>query len=209
MGNLLEDVLHAVSEAKEPTQVTIQRTAPLSPDALFRLCSYWKTLRIEQTAEGDLIVMTPAAGESGLRNADVTYQLRAWAKRDGTGRSFDSSTGFVLPSGAERSPDASWVLSSRLAKLTPEQWQKFLPLCPDFVVEIMSPSDRLVAAQSKMEEYLRAGARLGILIAPKTRRVYLYRPDQPMQELEKPMTVSGEPELAGFALDMSDIWEPF
>jgi Uma2 family endonuclease len=134
--------------------------------------------------------------------------LTQWAWQDGTGVTFGSSGGFILPNGAMRAPDAAWVLRSRLAPLSAEQKQKFLPLCPDFVVEIRSPSGRLSTAQAKMQEYIDNGARLGWLIDPFSCVVYVYRPNQPVERLENPAAISGDPVLPGFVLDLQRIWEP-
>ncbi len=178
----------------------------LTENQLLELSGLNRDLRLEMTAEGDLIVMPPAGGESSDRNAEITMQLRLWAKQDGTGATFDSSGGFVLSNGAIRSPDASWVERSRLDALTDEQRRKFLPLCPDFVVELRSPTDSLSVLQDKMQEYLDNGARLGWLIDPEDRRVYVYRPGAPVQRLEAPEKVSGDPVLPGFVLDLREVW---
>jgi Uma2 family endonuclease len=180
----------------------------LSDDQFFAFCQQNGELRIEQTTEGDLIIMPPTGGGTGSRNSEITAQVRNWARRDGTGITFDSSTGFTLPNGAKKSPDASWVLRSRLAALTPQQKEKFLPLCPDLVVELRSPSDSLEETQTKMQEYLDNGARLGWLINAPDRRVFIYRPGQEMETLDAPATISGDPELPGFTLDLALIWEP-
>jgi Uma2 family endonuclease len=165
-------------------------------------------LRLERTAEGDVLVMPPTGGETGNRNAGITAQLWTWAVRDGTGAAFDSSTGFVLPNGATRSPDAAWVAVARLRALTAEQRERFLPLCPDFVIELRSPSDSLVATQAKLEEYLANGARLGWLLDVPNRHVYIYRPGKSPDRLDAPATLSADPELPGFVLDLALIWEP-
>lgn len=178
----------------------------LDEDRFFELAGLNRDLRMELTAEGDLIVMPPAGGESSQRNAEITMQLGSWAKHHGTGTTFDSSGGFVLPNGAVRSPDASWVERTRLATLTNEQRRKFLPLCPEFVVELRSPSDSLAILQAKMQEYLENGAKLGWLIDPENRRVYVYRPGEPVRELKNPENVSGNPVLPGFVLDLREIW---
>ncbi len=151
---------------------------------------------------------TPAGGETSYRNSDLCSQLRVWAKQEGSGRSFDSSGGFVLPSGAERSPDASWVLRERLAALRAEEKSGFLPLAPDFAIELLSPSDRLKNVKEKMAEYLASGVRLGWLIDPFSRQVHIYRPNAAPQILDNPATLSGEPELPGFVLDLAEIWDP-
>ena len=180
----------------------------LTDDQLFELCQMNQDLRIERTAEGDLVIMAPEGGETNNRSITLVTVLTQWAWQDGTGVTFGSSGGFTLPNGAVRAPDAGWVLRSRLATLTTEQKQKFLPLCPDFVVEIRSPSDRLSTVQAKMQEYRANGARLGWLIDPQRRTVYVYRPNQPVERLEHPATISGDPVLPGFVLDLQKIWEP-
>jgi Uma2 family endonuclease len=180
----------------------------LTDEQFFALCQINGDLRLERTAEGDLIVMPPTGIETGARNADITAQVHHWSKRDGRGVAFDSSTGFKLPIGSERSPDAAWVLCSRLAAFTPEQKQKFLALAPDFVIELKSPSDALADVQAKMDEYIASGVRLGWLINPETRQVDIYRPNIAIEILENPAAVSGEPELPGFVLDLREIWEP-
>jgi Uma2 family endonuclease len=170
------------------------------------LSSINRDLRLELTAEGELIVMPPTGTETGAQDAELTMQLRLWAKQDGTGTAFGFSTGFTLPNGAIRSPDASWVERSRLEALTAEQRRKFASLCPDFVVELRSPSDSLRVAREKMREYMENGARLGWLIDPSSRRVYVYRPETPVQELEAQEKISGDPVLPGFVLDLREVW---
>jgi Uma2 family endonuclease len=152
--------------------------------------------------------MPPTGWEAGSQNAEITFQVQAWARGDQTGVATDSSTGFKLPNGATRSPDAAWVRRARLAGLTREQKQKFLPLCPDFVIELRSPSDNLRAVLAKMQEYLDNGAQLGWMIDPLTRRVHVYRPQHPPEILEAPSTISADPVLPGFGLDLRKIWEP-
>lgn len=180
----------------------------LTDDQFFALCGINSELRLERTAEGDLIIMPLTGAETGARNSDITAQVRNWAKADGRGAAFDSSTGFKLPSGANRSPDAAWVLHSRLAQFTAEQKKKFLPLAPDFVIELKSPTDRLKDLLAKMEEYRECGVRLGWLINPETNSVHIYRPGKETETLENPSQISGEPELPGFVLDLREIWKP-
>lgn len=178
----------------------------LSGEQLLELSSLNDDLRLELTAEGELIVMTPAGGESSRRNLELTVQLGIWTRRDGTGVAFDSSGDFILPNGAIRSPDASWVERSRYEALTPEQREKYLPLCPEFVIELRSPSDRLVTLQEKMVEYVENGARLGLLLDPARRRVYVYKPGEPVRELADPEEVSADPILPGFVLKPREVW---
>lgn len=153
-------------------------------------------------------MMSPAGGEIGNRNALLTMMLGNWTRQNGEGIAFDSSTGFILPNGATLSPDVAWVRRSRLAQLTPAQKQKFLPLCPDFVAELRSPTDRLVDLQAKMEEYRQNGARLGWLIDPIERQVFVYRPQQEIVHLQEPACIVGDPELPGFTLELQEIWKP-
>ena len=150
--------------------------------------------------------MPPAGGETSDRNSEINMQLRLWAKRDGTGVTFDSSGGFILPSRAMRSPDAAWVPRERFAALAVEQRTKFPPLCPDFVVELRSPTDGLPALRGKMHEYIANGTRLGWLIDPRERQVHVYRPESPVEVLHRPRRVSGDPLLPGFSLEMDEIW---
>ena len=180
----------------------------MTDDEFFALCQLNRDLRLERNAEGDIKVMPPTGGETGNRNAEITGQLVIWTKQDGTGAAFDSSTGFKLPNGADRSPDATWVQKSRLAVLTQEEKEKFLPLCPDFVIELLSPSDELEEVKAKMDEYIENGARLGWLLEPRSRRVYVYRPGESVIMIENTGQISGEPELPGFVLNLREIWEP-
>lgn len=179
-----------------------------SDDEFFEFCRQNPDLRIEQTGKGDWIIMAPTGFETGSRNSEVSRQLGNWARQNGTGIAVDSSTGFVLPGGAKRSPDAAWVLKSRLAALTAEQKRQFLPLCPDFVVELHSPSDNLADIQDKMAEYRDGGARLGWLLDAAERRVHVYRPGLEIEILDAPETVAGDPTLPGFVLDLNLVWDP-
>jgi Uma2 family endonuclease len=179
----------------------------LDDSQFFEFCQLNRDWRIERTAEGELVVMPPTGWKTGNYNLRVSAALLAWADQDGTGVATDSSTGFDLPNGATRSPDAAWVRRSRLATLTEEQKARFLPLCPDFVIELRSPSDNLKTLQAKMQEYIDNGAQLGWLLNPIDRRVYVYRPGVAVACLENPTTISGDPELPGFVLDLEKIWE--
>jgi Uma2 family endonuclease len=188
--------------------VHLRPVIELTEDQFFDFCQINQELRIERTAEGDLVIMPPEGGETGNRSAILVTLLTQWALQDGTGVTFGSSTGFILPNGAMRAPDVAWVRRSRLAALTANQKQKFLPLCPDVVVEIRSPSDRLNSLQEKMQEYLDTGAQLGWLIDPPSRTLYVYRPNRPVERLEHPAAIAGDPVLPGFSLDLQIIWEP-
>ncbi|HZS02660.1 MAG TPA: Uma2 family endonuclease [Chloroflexota bacterium] len=187
----------------------VLRTRPafnLTEARFFELCGLNGDLRLELTAEGELLIMPPAGWEPSHRNAELTYQVVAWAKQDGTGVVADSSGGFRLPNGAVRSPDVAWLPKERLEQVPAAQRERFLPLCPDFVIELWSPSDRLSTLHAKMAEYLANGARLGWLLYPPERRVYVYRPDTPVEQLDNPATLSGDPVLPGFTLDLREVW---
>jgi Uma2 family endonuclease len=209
-GNLSMNAMSqiAIRTGPEPIDMKMGSAFRLDDQELFELCVRNPELRIERSAEGDLIVMTPAGWESGRRNAEIVYALTGWAKADGSGVVADSSTGFLLPNGAMRAPDAAWVETSRLEGISPEQKKRFLPLCPDFVIELRSPSDALAELRVKMEEYRDAGARLGWLVDPDERRVHVYRPGRPIEVLDGPTEISGDPELPGFILHLGPIWEP-
>ncbi len=170
------------------------------------LCLANHKLRIERTATGDIIVTPPAFSDNSHSNGRLIQQLFNWADQDGTGIVFESSGGFTLPNGATRSPDAAWILLQRWNALTPEEQASFAPICPDFVIELRSASDTLKSLQTKMQEYLDNGLRLGFLIDRKTKTVYVYRPNETVITLEEPTAVDGNPELPGFTLTMKQIW---
>lgn len=173
---------------------------PLTDDQFARLCALNPDMRFEYTSTGDLLIMPPTGGDTGHINANLTTDFTLWARQDGSGLIFDSSTLFVLPNGARRSPDVSWVQRARWDALAPEEQRSYPPLCPDFVLELRSPTHRLAPLQDKMQEYCDNGARLGWLIDPIERIVYVYRPGEAVERLVAPMEVSGEPVLAGFVL---------
>ncbi|HLG13952.1 MAG TPA: Uma2 family endonuclease [Blastocatellia bacterium] len=179
----------------------------ISDDDFFEFCQLNREWRIERTSNGDVIFMPPTGGETGGRNFDLTGSFYVWAKADGTGKGFDSSTGFTLPNGAKRSPDLAWVRLSRWNTLTDEERKQFPPLCPDFVVELRSESDSLADLHAKMREYIDNGAQLGWLIDPVERKVYMYRPNAEIERIENPETVSGDPLLPGFVLAVRELWQ--
>jgi Uma2 family endonuclease len=193
---------------KTPLVLHVRDVVDLTADAFFALCAANRDLRIERSAQGDLLIMPPTGGRTGVRSGELFLQLRLWADRDGSGVVFDSSTGFELPSGAIRSPDVAWVKRARLAALTPEQREKFLPLCPDFVIELRSSSDRLAVLQEKMTEFVSNGAQLGWLIDPTTGGVFVHRPGVDPEYLQDPPVLRGDPVLPGFVLTLQPIWEP-
>ena len=179
----------------------------MSDDEFFEFCLRHPDLRIERNSEGDLIIMPPTGGETGHINFKLTTHFANWAEMDGRGVGFDSSTVFKLPNGANRSPDVAWVLRERWEALTHEEQRKFPPLCPDFVIELCSYTDRLSTLQDKMEEYIENGAQLGWLIDPIEKNVWIYRPNVEVECLINPANVNGDPELPGFVLPMDKIWD--
>lgn len=180
--------------------------ARLTDDDFFEFCQLNRDLRIECTRDGDVIIMPPTGGETGWRNASVTAQLVVWSQSDQSGLVFDSSTGFRLPNGAKRSPDAAWVSRARWEKLNEEERLKFPPLAPDFVVELRSTSDPLAGLMSKMDEYVENGVQLGWLIDPAARKAWVYRSGAAPQELNSPQALDASPVLPGFVLKLEAIW---
>ena len=197
-----------------PMTVNLPAIAPMTHEQFYEFCLANRDLRIERTASGDVVIMPPAFSDTGNRNIKIAQQLANWTDQDGTGESFDSSAGFTLPNGATRSPDASWIKLERWNGLLEEQKASFAPICPDFVIELRSSSVReaspkemtLTSLQDKMQEYIANGVLLGWLIDRKNRTVHIYRPNQKPEVLNNPETVTGDPELPGFALRMVKIW---
>lgn len=179
----------------------------LNEDRFYQLCRNNPELKFERTAKGELIVMPSTGGETGRRNSNLIIDVGIWNRKTQLGQVFDSSTCFNLPNGADRSPDVSWIRQDRWDSLTPEQKEKFPPICPDFVIELMSPSDTLKVLQAKMQEYIDNGATLGWLFNRKDRQVEVYRADRAVETLQAPISLSGEPVLPGFILDVGQIWQ--
>ena len=179
----------------------------MTEEQFFEFCQINRDLRIETNKFGELLIMSPTGSETGNREFNICVQLGLWSEQDGTGLAFSSSTGFTLSTGAKKSPDASWIKLERWSSLSQEQKEKFAPICPDFVLELISPSDNLKTLQEKMTEYMEEpGVKLGWLIDRKGRKVYIYRPNLPTECLENPESVSGEPILPGFVLNMQKVW---
>ena len=191
-------------ETRAPIRIHVEH--PMNDDEFAAFCTQNGDLQIEREANGDLIIMPPSGAETGFRNSDLTAQLAAWAKRDGRGRAFDSNTEYILPDGAALSPDASWVRIEWLDQFSKEQKKRFLPLCPDFAVELTSPTDRLPRVKTKMEQWMNNGARLGWLIDADPRTMYIYRPGQQTEELKEIDYVLGEGPVEGFRLELTEIW---
>lgn len=177
----------------------------LTDEQFYKLCQANRDLRLERSANGELIIMPPTGGETGNRNIEIAFQLQAWSRQNDLGVAFDSSTAFKLPNGAERSPDASWVRRDRWNNLSAEQKRKFPPLCPDFVLELRSETDSLKTLQERMQEYMDNGARLGWLIDLKTQQVEIYRSEREVEIVKKP-EISGENVLPGFLLNLKQIF---
>ncbi len=176
----------------------------LSENYFFALCQENRDIRFERTVHGEIIIMPPTGGETSFRNSELTTELNLWNRRKKEGIVFDSSGGFKLPNNATRSPDAAWVTKERWSKLTAAERSKFPPLCPDFVVELASESDSITTLKEKMMEYLANGCRLGWLIAPNEEKVWIYRPDKPIETISSfKETLSGENVLPGFTLDLN------
>ncbi|AFZ59231.1 Uma2 family endonuclease [Anabaena cylindrica FACHB-243] len=185
----------------------LQMPSSMTDEQFFEFCQLNRDLRIERNKFGEISIMPPTGSETGSRNFNLAVQLGVWTEKDGTGIGFDSSTGFKLSTGADRSPDASWIKLERWNTLTPEQQKKFAPICPDFIIELRSASDKLQPLKDKMTEYMQEpGIQLGLLIDRKNRRVYIYRPEQIEECLENPDAVNCEPVLPGFVLSMGKIW---
>ena len=179
----------------------------VTPEQFADLAAANRDLRLERTATGHLIVNPPIGSETGRRNLSISGQLSNWHEaNESLGEAFDSSTGFELPNGGDRSPDASWVRKERWEGLTSEQRKTFAPLCPDFVVELRSETDSLQVLRNKMQEYMDNGAQLGWLIDPQNKRVEIYRVGQEVEVLQNPSNLSGESVLPGFTLSLKRIW---
>ena len=197
-------VAHAVrSDASAVKEADVLE--PYTREQFASLTAQYPELRMELTREGKLIIMPPSGGESSHQSSIVGGRLFAWADQDKTGMTFDANGGYNLPHGGTRAPDTSWLRRDRWDALTPEQRQKFLPLCPDFLVEVLSPTDSLAETRRKMEEYNENGARLGWLINPRRRQVEIYRLGQEVEILNNPTSLSGEDVLPGFVLDLAGI----
>jgi Uma2 family endonuclease len=198
--------LTQLDDAYIPAELVALMHGPVTAEQFEELCAEYTELRLELTSTGELLVMPGTGAQTGRRNANLTRQLDIWAGNDGSGVSFDSSTMFALPNNARRSPDVSWVRREKWDSLSERQKDSFAPICPDFVIELRSGTDRLRTLFNKMSEYISNGASLGWLIDPSTRTVYVYRPDNEVVVLENPERVSGEPLLPGFELTTTRLW---
>ena len=186
--------------------IPLTLTLIVTHEQLVQLAIANRDLQLERTAAGELIVMPPTGGDTGNRNLEIEGQLWLWNRQTKLGKAFNSSTGFHLSNGADRSPDASWVRQDRWDALTSEQQDGFVPLCPDFVLELRSKNDTMKSLRAKMREYRENGACLGWLIDRKNKKVEIYRQNQDVEVLDNPTTLSGEDVLPGFVLDLAEVW---
>ncbi|MBW4552115.1 MAG: Uma2 family endonuclease [Aphanocapsa sp. GSE-SYN-MK-11-07L] len=186
--------------------IDLSSITTLTHEQFDRLCAANPDIKFERTPSGELVIMSPTGGETGRENAKLISRFVVWNEQTNLGEVFDSSTCFRLPGGGDRSPDIAWVEKSRWEALTPDQQRKFPPLCPDFVVELLSPSDNLHTTRLKMQEYLVSGIHLGWLINPQDKQVEIYRPGQPVEILQAPATLSGESVLPGLTLNLEWLW---
>ncbi len=180
---------------------------PITVEHFEQLCQLNPELKLETNSKGELIIMSPTGYETGKNNADLIAEFIIWNRQSQLGVVCDSSTGFILPNGAIRSPDVSWLAKERVSNLTKQAKQKFLPLAPDFVLELMSPSDSLEVVQTKMQEYQDNGVKLGWLINPQQQQVEIYRLGKSKEILDKPATVSGGDILPGLIIELDFIWQ--
>ncbi len=186
--------------------IDISPIATLTSAQFEHLCQANPDVKLERTPTGELVIMSPTGGETGKQNIELAADFVIWNRHAKLGVLFDSSTCFKLPGGGERSPDIAWVRQAQWNALTPEQQRKFPPLCPDFVLELLSPTDNLTLTQAKMQEYLNSGTQLGWLLNPDEKQAEIYRPGQPVDVLHSPPTLSGESVLAGFTLNLHWLW---
>ena len=195
----------ALSEIELPVRLRFER--PMTDDELMRFCTVNEVLRVEREPNGEILVMTPSGSRTSRINSEIIYLLTAWAKEDGRGVVFDSNGGFSLPDGSVRAPDAAWVKLHRWQALTPDQQSGYAPLCPDFVIELRSPSDKLPDLQAKMAQWIANGAEVAWLIDPIDKAVTIYRPGDQPEHFTNPTSVQGTGPIAGFELVMSRVWE--
>ena len=201
-----EHAEHSVDDAASLT-LRMSPAVPMSNDQFFDFCRQNQQLRLERTAKGEVRIMPPAGTESTFQNSEIVGQLYVWNAKDRLGRLLESSGGIQLPNGATRSPDAAWISNKLLATVPKESLSKFLLVCPEFVIELLSRTDSLRQTQRKLREFIENGAQLGWLIDPIRKRVHVYRPSRPAEILDQPRTVSADPELPGFVLDLDPIWK--
>ncbi|OKH37609.1 hypothetical protein NIES2119_12955 [[Phormidium ambiguum] IAM M-71] len=199
---MIETNLSSVFTVNIPTTLILQ----VSHEQFVELALANRDLQLERTATGELIVMPPTGSETGNKNFDISGQIWLWNRQTKLGVAFDSSSGFHLPNGADRSPDAAWIRRERWDALTKEQQETFAPICPDFVLELRSKNDNMEPLRAKMREYLENGSSLGWLIDRKNQKVEIYRQNRNVEVLDRPLSLSGEDVLPGFVLDLTEVW---
>ncbi|MDJ0600453.1 MAG: Uma2 family endonuclease [Crocosphaera sp.] len=187
--------------SSEPIILNIQNVG-LSNEQFYQLCQVNDQWRLEETAQGELMIMPPVGAISGNRESEFNADVVIWNRETKLGKVFSSSTVFILPNGGKRSPDVAWIANERWDKLTLEEKEKFAPICPDFVIELRSRTDSLSQLQTKMQEYVNSGLKLGWLINPQNQQVEIYRHSQPVEVVSLPTTLSGENVLPGFTLEL-------
>jgi Uma2 family endonuclease len=195
-----------IEEVGGPLRLRWRPSPLLSNAQLEEFCQRYDELRIERDSDGTLTIMSPAGFRTGDREAELGMQLRVWAKRDASGIATSSNTGFYLSNGAMRAPDAAWTAHKRLDLVPEEDLEHFLPIVPDFAIELRSRTDRLRALQAKMAEYIANGVRLAWLLDPSSRTAYVYRPNAPVQVVQAALALDASPELPGFVLDLAPVW---
>jgi Uma2 family endonuclease len=194
----------ALPEMGQPVRLRFER--PMTDEELMRFCAANEMVRVERDANGELILMSPSGSGTGQKNSDLIYQLTAWARETNSGATFDSNAGFTLPDGSMRSPDAAWIAWPRWNALTKEEQDRFAPICPEFVIELRSPSDSLPELQAKMRLWIANGAELAWLVDPSRKMVEVYRPGREVEVLEGGSTVEGDGPVAGFVLELGRVW---
>ncbi|MGB3533394.1 MAG: Uma2 family endonuclease [Microcoleaceae cyanobacterium] len=187
--------------------ISFSSICQITDEQFYQLCRNNPEIKFERHRNGELVIMPPTGGETGNRNIEIAADFVIWNRQNKLGKLFDSSTCFKLPNGANRSPDIAWIKQERWDKLTPEEKEKFPPIAPDFVLELMSPSDNLKATQAKMREYIDNQVRLGWLIERKNRYVEIYRLGKRVEALNSPSLLLGEDVLPGFTLDLKVVWD--
>jgi Uma2 family endonuclease len=191
----------------EPSELAIGNRRKFSDKAYLEFCETNPDLRVERTADGEIVMVPPAGGESSFRSLGAAMQLGVWAQKNGRGKAFDSSAQFMLPDGSSLSPDTAWVSIESLNRLSKDDRKVFLRLCPEFVIEVLSPSDRLQKAKAKMEQWIANGAQLGWLIDGDRQTVHIYQPNQPVETRKGILKLAGKGPVKGFVLQLRTIWD--
>jgi Uma2 family endonuclease len=196
----------ALPDLDAPATLILDPENRLSDDEYFAFCESNPDLQLERTAQGEIVIVPPAGAESDYRNFDIARQFGNWAKTTGHGEGFGPSVQLILPDGSSMSPDVAWVSNERLARLTPEQRRRFLPAVPEFIVEVMSPTDRHAAAHRKMRQWMDNGVQLGWLIDADNQSIFTYGQGREMRQVRNVSQIAGEGPVDGFVLDLTDIW---